>query len=203
MSLRDQILANAAAVDRLWGRIHETFSIRHRSKAHQEDWRKACEAFHHGHAELAFPGGMQRWQAFLNRDSSELDTAITVLEVDPRFFRSGYMKQAIWDRLKRAALSAQQERTLEAVAANYLQRPVRREFWHMVRYVRVRGSAGFWQYVESLASENAGSTSVRAQWLLLAKQNLPVRTWINRELRRARYESGYTPRLIFSSGHGQ
>ena len=203
MSLLVLIQANAEAVDRLWRQVHETAAIRHRSSAHREAWRKASEDFHRSYAELAFPGGEQRWLAFLARDSSELGTAISFLKADPRFFRSGYLKQIIWDRLKRASLSVQQERQIEAVAVEYLHRRVQREFWHMSRYLRMRGSPGFWQGTEALASANTGPASVRAQWLMLAKENQPVRMWIGYELRRARYEPGYSPCFEFPPDHGR
>ena len=193
--LLSQLAANAKIADQLWRAVHETAERRGRSEADRDIWIKACEEFHRTYPDLIFPWGYQRWEAFLARDSSELDTAIAFLEVDPRFFRSGYLKQIIWDKLKRAELSPKQERRIEAVALSYLQKRVQREFWHMTRYVRLRGSSIFWEALESIAAKRNGETSMKANWLLLAKKNIAVRQWVGHEFSRARYEPGYVPNL--------
>ena len=155
---------------------------------------RACAQFRSQYPELMFPGGTARWEAFLSRDSAETETAIAFLESDPWFFRSGYMKQIIWRRLKRSSFSAAQQRGLEQVALTYLQKRVYQEFWEMVRFVRVRGSSEFWNLVAGLAAQN-----YRAKWLLLARMNYPVKNWVGRELARARYEAGYVPDLSLMS----
>ena len=178
-------------------RIGETFRTRDRSAADRDTWSKACSEFHAIYPALFYPGGVSRWEAFLSRDSSELDAAIAFLEVDPVHFRSGYTKETIWARLKAADLTAKQERRLESVAVAYLHQRMRREFWCMVRYVRHRGSAQFWEVVSKLAEEASGGEGMKAWWLILARANYPVRNWINRELLRGRYKEEYAPKLTF------
>jgi hypothetical protein len=178
-------------------RIHETFRTRDRSAADREVWSRACSEFHARFPALFYPGGASRWEAFLKRDSAELDAAVTFLEVDPMHFRSGYAKETIWTRMKAAELTPKQERRLEAVAIAYLHRQVRRDFWYMVRYVRFKGSSQFWEAVSALAEERAGVEGMKAWWLILARANYPVRNWINRELLRGRYQEAYVPKLTF------
>jgi hypothetical protein len=184
--LKAEITANALILDQLHKHIHESVRFRDRSKSDRDRWSAFCKEFHRLYDELFFPGGSTRWEAFLSRDASETETAIAFLEADPWFFRSGYMKQQIWDHLKRASLTSKQERQLEAAAMAYLYRRVEREFWHMARYVRMRGSSAFWDAVTSLAATSAGKLSVKAGWLLLARQNVPVRNQISTELWRAK-----------------
>ena len=191
--LRD---ASRTLVD-LSRRIGETFRTRDRSAADRDTWSKACSEFHARFPALFYPGGVSRWEAFLNRDSAELDAAIAFLEVDPVHFRSGYIKETIWARMKAADLAPKQEQRLESVAVAYLHRRVRREFWYMARYVRLRGSTKFWEAVSNLAEESSGGEGMRAWWLILARANYPVRNWINRELLRGRYKEGYVPKLTF------
>jgi hypothetical protein len=195
--LLSQLGSNAQTIDHLWRKVHETAERRGRSTADHDIWAKACEEFHRKYPDLMFPGGYQRWKAFLARDSSELDTAISFLEVDPRFFRSGYLKQIIWDRLKRAELNPKQEHRLEAIAHSYLHKRVQREFWHMARYIRRCGSTNFWEALESIATKRNGEPSMKANWLLLVRKNVAVRQWIGHEFSRARYEPGYVPNLWF------
>ena len=194
--LPSRILTNAETIERLRAHIKETAALRERSPLDRSAWHSACEAFHQSFAELAYPGGLRRWEAFLAREAAEFDTAITFLEVDPMYFRSGYLKQIMWNRLKRAGLAPRQERRLEAVALSYLARcRLAPEFWYMVRYVRFRGSQAFWEALGKLSSADDGLQSSRAGWLLRAKQNLPVKNWVGRELLRARCEPGYEPDL--------
>ncbi|GLQ94194.1 hypothetical protein [Dyella acidisoli] len=196
--LAAEIRTNADAISRLWKRVYETLKHRGRSKKDREVWSSACEEFHRCFPMLFFPDGPERWAAFLNGDSSEINTVITFLEVDPWFFRSGYMKQTIWDKLKKLVLTSKDERRLEAVAARYLHKRAQREFWHMARYMRTRGSEAFWEAMEALASRHTDELGLKASWLVLAKRNLPVRNLIGYEFLRVKYESGYVPKLWFS-----
>jgi hypothetical protein len=190
-----QIRENTRELVRLNERIHETVRFRSRSEADRDEWGKACEEFHRRFDDLIFPGGSERWEAFLRRDPAEVNSAVAFLEVDPWFFRSGYLKQIIWDRLKRTYLNSEQMVRLERVAQAYLHKRVQREFWHMVRFFRVRGSVTFWELMGSLAKTKSGEVSLKAHWMLLAKQNVPVRNRIGREFLRTRYQSGYIPDL--------
>ncbi len=193
--LAAEIRANAHEIVRLHSRIDETVRYRSRSSADREEWSRACAEFHQRFPDLIFPGGEERWEAFLRRDPDEVDPAIAFLDVDPWFFRSGYLKQIVWDRLKRTHLSPDQMARLEKVAESYLHKRAQREFWHMVRFFRVRGTETFWETITALAGVKSGDASLKAHWMLLARRNLPVRNWIGREFLRASYKPGYIPNL--------
>jgi hypothetical protein len=192
------IRSNAVEIERLRARIHELVAFRSRSAADREAWAAACAQFHTAFDDLSFPGGNAAWQGFIEGKAESIELAVAFVEADPHFFRSGYMKQYIWNRLKQVAVTADQEHRLEQVALQYLSKPIRREFWHMVRYARTRGSESFWNRISMLAVENDVSLSTRAQWLLLARKNFPVRNWVGRELLRAKYQAGYVPNFRFA-----
>lgn len=192
-----QILANADEIVRLYKRIDETVRYRSRSSKDRDEWSNACGEFHRRFPELLFPGGEERWAAFLRRDPDEVDSAIAFLEVDPWFFRSGYLKQIMWDRLKGTYLKPDQMKRLEKVAERYLHKRVQREFWHMVRFFRVRGGEAFWATIAAIANEKSAEAGRKAHWMLLARRNVPVRNWIGREFLRASYQPGYIPNLWF------
>lgn len=111
---------NAAEVTRLHRRIHETVTKRHISEEKREEWKRACEAFHHRYDELAFPGG---YHGALDRlvagDEQAMEAAICFLEVRPYFFRSGYMFKEILRKAKRAPLSAEQSARLQVVVDKF------------------------------------------------------------------------------------
>jgi hypothetical protein len=195
--VRAKIVADSVELDRLNQAIRDTYARRGLSRHEHEEWSKACAKFHAEYANLSYPGGDERLEAFLRGDAAEIETAILFLDVDPYFFRSGYLKQIIWDRLKGFELSTSQRTQLELVAIAYLQKRIRLEFWHMARYVRRHGSDEFWQKVTDLSASSIPSIRLKANWVLLANENWPVRRWINREIFRARHREGYIPNLDF------
>jgi hypothetical protein len=199
-AVRAKIVADSAELVRLHQAIRDTFARRSLSRHEHEEWSKACAKFHSEYANLFYPGGDERWDKFLNGDSAEIETAVLFLDVDPYFFRSGYMKEVIWTRLKKFDLSAPQRTRLEAIAIAYLHRRIRRDFWHMARYVRRHGRDEFWRQVVSLQESAIPSVRMKAGWLMLCKENWPVRTWINREVMKARFDKGYVPLLDFHLG---
>jgi len=92
---------NAARLRELNARVMEAFS----RKPHGPEHKVACEAFHAQYDQLAFPGGLERGLALLSeKDPDTVDTAIAFLEADPRFFRSGYIKEKLLSRLKHVPL---------------------------------------------------------------------------------------------------
>jgi len=78
--------------------------------------KHAAEQFHRLYDQLAFPGGLQAGMALLKKnDASITELAITYLEANPYFFRSGYIKEEIAHILKRAPLSQDQKERLYKV----------------------------------------------------------------------------------------
>jgi hypothetical protein len=194
---RAEIVSAAEQLRSLHQSLLDTHARSSLSRQAREEWSNACMKFHEEYSNLFYPGGDERFDAFLRGDSAEIETAIMFLEVDPYFFRSGYLKQIVWDRLKQFELSSPQRTQLEAVAIAYLQKRIRLEFWHMVRYVRRHGSEEFWQKVTELGASSIPSVRLKANWMLLAKENWPVRRWINREIFQSRFREGYVPNLDF------
>lgn len=191
---------NAEELRRLNARIGETFAHRPDSTAGRAAWEAACREFHERFEDLFFPGGERAWSGFVRGEPTFVENALAFLEADPWSFRSGYHKQVVWRRLKQLPLNVEDRQRLEQVALSYLPKRVRWEFWHMARYVRLRGGPEFWGTVERLAtSAERTPSALKATWLLLVRANAPVRRRIWRELLRAKYEPGYTPNLDFES----
>ncbi len=138
------------------------------------------------------------WSDLVAGGPEGIEAAVQFLESNPYFFRSGYMQQETWHRLKRAPLTAKQARRLDLVAIEYLPRPIRREFWDMVRYVRLRGTEALWSDLHKLITSEDRSLKTRAGWLLLARQGSPIKSWVDTELVLSRYKKGHTPNFCFN-----
>lgn len=190
--------AHAARLRALYDRIGETYAQYSASAAARKQWQDACNDFHDAYGNLFFPGGELAWQQFMDGSGRDVGCALAFLQADPWYHRSGYHKQVVWHRFKRTVLAREELRLLEGVALDYLGRRVRREFWHMARFVRLRGSADFWRRVEQMASDPVRSApAIKATWLVLARQNKPVHRAIANEVRRAGYQPGCQTVLDF------
>ena len=171
--------------------------MRSQSGAALEAWKRACKEFHGRYNELFYPGGLARWKAYLNGEMCESDTAIEILDPGVSYFRSGYLKEDIWRKMKRAPLSSKQLRRLESIALEYLPCRLRREFWSMARFAVFRGSDAFWEQVKALAENPQVFGAEKAGWLLVARSGRDVRRMVYHEFVRAKYQSGYTPSFSF------
>lgn len=194
---KNAIRANAARLQALYSRMQETARLRADSLSARAEWGAACAEFHAQFGGLFFPGGEAGWSAFLTNDGEGIELAVLFLEVDQYTFRSGYHKQIVWDRLKKINLTPDEHQRLEVVALAYLHKRVRREFWHMISFMRQRASSSFWQRVAILEADGDHAIARKARWVLLARNNVPVRGWIGNELLRAKYQPGYIPQLDF------
>jgi hypothetical protein len=106
----------AAEITRLQLRVHETFKRRGVNDQGRMEWQSACSEFHSRYNELAFPGGCEgAAERILNGDALAMEAAVCFLEHRPYFFRSGYMFERILRKAKRAPLTLEQSRRLNAV----------------------------------------------------------------------------------------
>jgi hypothetical protein len=127
--LRARMLENAAEIDRLHHRIHETVKRRGDSEELRQEWTRACQEFHARYDELCIPGGWD--DGFLNRilagDPSTIEIALCFLEVRPYFFRSGYHWKTILQKCKRAPMSGEQAERFARLLDRYAQWKRRRQ----------------------------------------------------------------------------
>lgn len=117
----------AQQISELHARIHETFPLRDRSKEHQRQWQMACENFHR--YRLPIFELMHRCRKEDMGSSQMLrEFAIDFLECDPIFFRSGYFKEMLLNKLKRVPLTESEKKRLTSIMLDAIHRRGRREF---------------------------------------------------------------------------
>ena len=149
------MVENAAEINRLHRRIHETVKRRGESEELRQEWSQACEEFHAKYGKLCIPGGWD--EGFLDRilagDPATIEIALCFLEVRPYFFRSGYQWKTILQKCKRAPLSGEQaERFAQLLDKYTLWKLVRRqssmqgaavrgELWPLLRHFY--GASGY------------------------------------------------------------
>ena len=119
--LRTKMIENAAEINRLHSRIHETFRLRTQSEESQREWSEACHEFHARYDQLCLPGGWDSgfYDRILAGDSTAIEVALCFLEVRPYFFRSGYHWKAILQKCKRAPMSGEQAERFTGLLTKY------------------------------------------------------------------------------------
>ena len=177
MTKEELIRHNAEKLRDLNDAIQETFQRRGESDAQNEEWEAACRKFHTEYDQLAFPGGIsEQMRRLATDDPGAIESAIVFLEVDPLYFRSGYIKEDLLERLRWAPLDEGQKRRLQQVILQRIRDPkTRREFRRYCRLAPFVTGPEFENEIAKLAGPS-GAKPKRAQWVLdHLRQGMPKR----------------------------
>ena len=164
MSFEDLIVSETKKLQSLHEAIHETAVFRDRSPSANEAWRSACENFH------SYESALDRYleRVFSDTDFKDQETiefVISFLELDPRFFRSGYIKEAMLQKIGRAALRPKQLTRLRAVLLDAVDRRGGREFRRYCRLAAHICDDNLLSELQILSSEGDSAGS-RAKMML-------------------------------------
>lgn len=152
--------------------IHATFARRGESKEAWAAWEAACKAFRLNHnpaLDLFWANeALTRLEA---GDADLLELALALVEVNPHYFRSGYLKSRLYPRLRRMALP---EKARARIRHRVLQAVRWREpHWEigwkqMCRLVATFADAEFVSALEACAggADHEAFVARRARWLL-------------------------------------
>ena len=99
-------------------------------------------------------------------DGEWRDNALTFLEVNPRYFRSGYDKAQLLRRLKRADLSAKHRQRLVAVLMDVVGRPSGVEFRQYCQLAARLASKELTAALAKLVRSPDDGVRRRASWML-------------------------------------
>ena len=157
MSYRQQIRVAEAQIAKLHARVHEA----HRSRD-EVAWKNAI-------AELRgyvspIDDLMDRCYSEQLEDSPDLlRFAIEFLECDPVFFRSGYLKEHLLDRLKSVELREEHRERLRAVLIEAVRHRGHREFRRYCRLAPVLAGDALGRALEELMQSDDGGVRSRAK----------------------------------------
>ena len=166
----DLIKSEASKLEALNADIHRTVPDRDKDEKSHLAWQNACEAFHTYRS---------RMDPYLERacdeeryeDSDLLEFAVCFLEVDPWFFRSGYLKQILLTRLKRSELVEPFKQRLRGVLGDAARRRGTREFKYYCRLAVALANQQLVGELEALCSNTDTAVAQRARMMLEAIRN--------------------------------
>lgn len=109
-------------------RIDEAFLHRSDSPEAWERWKQVCADWHASRKPTDFLWEESTRQRLRSGDPVAVEDAILFLEIDPWFFRSGYLKERVLGALKRAPLSFHQQERVRHIIIEVCRGRNRREF---------------------------------------------------------------------------
>jgi hypothetical protein len=147
--------------------VHAEYRKRTESASHTGPWREAARRFQQSYDQLAFPGGLANGMSRLAaHDLDVIESTVIFLEVDALFFRSGYIKEDLLDRLRSSPLDEDQKRRLQQVILARVRDPkTRREFRRWCQLAPFVSDRAFEEEIAKLA-DSSGTKPNRAQWVL-------------------------------------
>jgi hypothetical protein len=124
-----QIAAFASKEKQLNDAIHRTFPFRDCGKKKRfQEWSDACEAWHSYQSPLEKFWSDEFKSLVQSGDRSAINELITYLEVDPYYFRSGYLKGRLARIIKGSPRAIEDDRRLRGVIWNRAGGHGRQEF---------------------------------------------------------------------------
>ena len=163
---REDIRRTEDVENRHHARIHATCALRERSREDWQAWSKAAEAWH---AQL-YPTDVlwtDEFRAALKASSRDaIEQAILYLEVDPWYFRSGYLKDRLIRGLKRANLKEKDRDRLRNVIWNVVMGRNRTEFRRYCGLAALIVTEDFRRMLESRFPESDAASQGKLGYLI-------------------------------------
>ncbi|MBL4661406.1 MAG: hypothetical protein JKY19_13700 [Alcanivoracaceae bacterium] len=149
-------------VAKLHLRIHETFKNRSKDL---KSWKKACEEFH-AHVSRIDPILNRVYEEAVYSDKKLQEFIITFLELDPMFFRSGYIKEEMLRKIKKSPLSLKQINRLRQVLKDAVKNRGTREFKKYCSLAINIANPELVAYLISVSKQGIGAKKSRAKLML-------------------------------------
>jgi hypothetical protein len=149
--------------------LHERVLATGRSRdwdRHSRDaWSQACHDFHTYKSRLD-PHLRRAFQDRRYADNELIEFVVCFLEVDPYFFRSGYIKQDLLTRIKRTDLGELMKRRLRGVLIDAVNHRGTREFKYYGRPAAAIADEGLRAQLDAIASSDPSARTSRARLML-------------------------------------
>ena len=129
-------------------------------------WEAAAARVHHAIERAYPPGFREALDALRSGDPAGLETAIDVLEGDPLFFRSGYVKAELIRLISRQPLTETQMARLRDVVLGIVDRRDGREFRRYCRLARRLDDQGLRRDLDVRRRSDDADIRRRAAWVL-------------------------------------
>lgn len=153
-------------------------AARQRSNAmSRQEYRRAAEEFRNYQSPLWELWSAEARRSVVDTSGPLRDAAILYLQISPRFFRSGYLRDLVCTKLKQAALQDQERKdTQAALLRSIVRRPSTGSFRYDCRLAIKVADEDFLQALRSLCSNRdpwISGRATRMEQAILRHANLP------------------------------
>lgn len=149
-------------MNRLQDDVHTTFLNRNKDR---DSWSKACEKFH-SYISPIDQEIDKIYETSELKDPETLEFVITFLELDPMFFRSGYIKEDMIQKLKRQELTQEQLNRVTLILIDAARNRGQREFKSYCRLAKVVSSDLLVKSLKSIIELQNGACKSRSKLML-------------------------------------
>ncbi|MCE5198779.1 MAG: hypothetical protein ABFD54_10455 [Armatimonadota bacterium] len=154
MLTREDIAQAKLIRNRQQQHINETYSQRQQNQETWAAWKEACADFHQTRVATDYLWSDKVRLKIKNGDREVINDALLYLEVDPWYFRSGYLKERLIDALKSAPLTNEDVNRIQNIIINIAGGPNRREFRRFCQLAARVTSPEFEELLVQLAKEH-------------------------------------------------
>ncbi|MBL9047303.1 MAG: hypothetical protein JNK34_08350 [Tabrizicola sp.] len=146
--------------------VHRTFRLRDESKHKLKDWKRAAERFRTYRSDLdplidrCRPSAGEVTELYLR------EFMFDYVEVDPQFYRSGYILEKVLARIKKLKLTADEMFKVQTLLLNRIRTKALRNFRHICRVIPMIENRQLRETVAELAASDDPSIRRRAEFAL-------------------------------------
>ena len=166
MLTREVISEVERTENRLHQLIHTTFATRDQGPQAWKEWQEAAAAWR----AQRYPTDKLWEEGFVAdlraSDPSAIEEAILYLEVDPWYFRAGYLKERVIRRLKSANLKPRDRKRLWNVVWNVAAGKNRREFRDYCSLAAAVGDSDLIRQLEAVSPDQDAAAKGKFTYLL-------------------------------------
>jgi hypothetical protein len=147
-------------------KLHRAFDCRHQSEQEYQDWKSAAERFRN-HIRLANPIFGLCYRA-LERvpDSVEREFVFDYIQIDPYFFRSGYLMERIVRKVKKLELTQAEKSSIRELLLKRIRSKALRNFRDICRLVPQIEDQNFEDAITVLSRSSDQAVRHRAEFAL-------------------------------------
>ena len=166
MLTRSQIERTARVITAQWQNIHNTAAVRWKNPEATKTWVDACMTFHRATLPTDYLWLDETRTRIKNGDREAIEDALLFLEVDPWYFRSGYLKERLIRSLKQAPLTEQDKERIRQIVISVARGKNRREFRNFCSLASKVSNQEFEQFIEQEAKEHDRESCGKFSYLL-------------------------------------
>ena len=167
MLSRGQIERAERDINALTARVHQTWEARKQSPQHWREWQRATDDFRNYQSSVAALWKAETLALIGAGDRNALEGALSFLEADAYFYRSGYLKEKVLHAIKNAPWERNDEVRLQTIVLRAITGRYKREIKFYTRLIPRLRDENFERELRLAARRATFRNHQRLVWMAL------------------------------------